>query len=253
MLDNVPEKYVWFVAILAIGITADQLTKWYASERLATTRPGILEHPITLQVPESADSTTVRDFLGREFAANGPEVLDAIARSEVRTPEGDRLGPDSKLDPGQRVVVENRTVTVLEHYWEFEYTVNPGAAFGLLSDANSQYRLPFFIVVSLLAVAVILYLLRGVHPSQKILIVSLSFIGTGAVGNFIDRVRFGHVIDFIVWKYTDQWRWPTFNIADALITVGVALMLFELFQGAAEPEERDTSESTDDSEAAEPA
>jgi len=228
-------KYVIFVAILIVGVALDQWTKWYASERLATYRPGHIEHTLTVQLPEEAEPTSVRKLLDREFPANSSAELDQMAEHYVRGPNGSLLDAEHTVEPGGRVVVEHRKVTVIDGYWDFEYTVNPGAAFGLLSDSNSSYRLPFFVVVSLLAVLVILYLLRGVHPSQKLLVVALSMIGTGAMGNFIDRLRFGHVIDFVVWKYTDAYRWPTFNVADALISVGVALMLIEIFRAEVEP------------------
>jgi signal peptidase II len=62
------------------------------------------------------------------------------------------------------------------------------------------------------------------------------------VGNFIDRIRFGHVIDFIVWKLGDDLRWPTFNVADAFITLGVTLMLVEIIRDAwSEPESQSPS------------
>ncbi len=234
-------KYAIFAAIVVVGIALDQWTKWYASERLATTRPGFIEHPIELTVDEDDAGESVQEFLAGEFAANTPDEIESIARHHVDRPA------DAPLEAGERLVVDNRSVTVVDGYWEFEYTVNPGAAFGLLSDTDSPYRMPFFIVVSLLAVVVIVYLLRGVHPDQTLLIVALSLIGTGAVGNFIDRVRFGHVIDFIVWKYTDQFRWPTFNLADAFITVGVVLMLFEIFFGqAAETSSQSATETERD-------
>ena len=235
-------KYAIFALILVVGVALDQWTKWYASQRLATYRPGYVEHTLTLTVPEGAEATTARELLTREFAANTPEEIETIGRAHIRAPNGDLIEPGDELAPGDEVVVENRHVTVVDGYWDFEYTINPGAAFGLLSDSSSTYRLPFFLVVSLLAVVVILYILRGVHESQRLLIVALSLIGTGALGNFIDRIRFGHVIDFIVWKYGDQYRWPTFNIADACITVGVALMLLEIFFGGPY-EEFDESES----------
>lgn len=223
-------KYIIFFSILLVGIALDQWTKWYASNRLATYRPGYVEHTITLTTPEGG-KTTLREFLENEFPTNTEKQLDRIAQSHVRSPDGDILDGNDELEPGQKIIVENRKVTVIEGYWDFEYTENPGAAFGLLSESDSAYRLPFFIVVSLLAIAVILYILRGVSRDQKLLIVSLSFIGTGALGNFIDRIRFGHVIDFVVWKYTDAYRWPTFNVADAFITVGVTLMLAEIIFG----------------------
>lgn len=243
LFDDTSSKYVTFAVVLLVGVAIDQWTKWYASERLATTREGIIEHSITVEVPDNAEEMTLRKYLEREFSSNSDEIIDAIARSQAYTPDGQQLKPSTKVEPGQKIVVENRTVTVIDGYWDFEYTVNPGAAFGLLSDSDSAYRLPFFIVVSLLAVAVILYLLRGVHPEQKLLVFALSLIGTGALGNFIDRVRFGHVVDFIVWKYGNEFRWPTFNVADSLITVGVALMLFEILRGGADPEDVEESES----------
>lgn len=228
-------KYVIFFAILIVGVAIDQWTKWYASERLATYRPGHIEHTLTVQLPDDEEPTSVRQLLEREFTANTPAELDRIADNWVRGPNGSLLDAEHTVEPGGRIVVEHRKVTVIDGYWDFEYTVNPGAAFGLLSDSDSSYRLPFFVVVSLLAIAVILYLLRGVHPSQKLLVIALSLIGTGAMGNFIDRIRFGHVIDFVVWKYTDAYRWPTFNAADAFISVGVALMLIEIFRAEVEP------------------
>ncbi|MFB6352251.1 MAG: signal peptidase II [Bradymonadaceae bacterium] len=238
-------KYAVFALILVVGVALDQWTKWYASQRLATYRPGHVEHTLTLTAPEDAHKLTVRELLEQEFTSNSPEEIDGIARAHIRAPNGDLFEPGDQLAPGDKVVVEHRSVTVIDGYWEFEYTVNPGAAFGLLSESSSQYRLPFFIVVSLLAVVVILYILRGVHDDQKLLIVALSLIGTGALGNFIDRIRFGHVIDFIVWKYGEQFRWPTFNVADACITVGVALMLFEIFFGGPYDDEEPFAQPAD--------
>ena len=233
-------KYTVFFVVLVVGVAVDQLTKWYASERLATTRPGYVEHSITVSVPEEGEPRGLLEFLEEEFSANTRAEITEIAHSHVRTPSGQWLEPTDTVEPGQELVVLNRSVTVIERYWEFEYTENPGAAFGLLSESNATYRLPFFIVISLLAVVVILYILRGVRDDHLMLVMSLSLIGTGAMGNFIDRIRFGHVVDFIVWQYTEQYRWPTFNVADAFISVGVALMFIEILRGR--PEEDDTED-----------
>jgi signal peptidase II len=241
-------KYVLFAAIVIVGLILDQWSKWYASERLATTRPGYIEHTMSMTVGGKDEALPARQFLSDKLAANTPDEIETIARHYIRRPGGAVIAPDEKLQPGDRVVVENRAVTVVDGYWDFEYTVNPGAAFGLLSETDSPYRLPFFVVVSLLAVGVIIYLLRDVYDEQKMLIVALSFIGTGAMGNFIDRIRFGHVIDFIVWKYGDQYRWPTFNVADAFITVGVVLMLLEIFFGEPEPDPEPADTSQHESE-----
>ncbi|MFB6265401.1 MAG: signal peptidase II [Bradymonadaceae bacterium] len=237
-------KYGVFVAIVVAGVALDQWTKWYASQRLATTHPGVIEHSMTVTVPESADDKRLEEFLRDELAWNTKSEVAKMARYQVRTPDGKRLGPDSTLEAGQKIEILNRRVTVVEDWWVFEYTVNPGAAFGLLSDTDSPWRLPFFIVVSALALGIIVFILRGTPPDRKLFITSLSMIGAGATGNFIDRIRWGEVVDFIVWKYTtaggEVYRWPTFNIADSFITVGVVLMLIEIWRdGVVEEPEGD--------------
>lgn len=224
-------KYALFGVILVVGVGLDQWTKWHASNRLASQKPGVVEHSITLTVPESADGESLETYLKREFSANDEAYVERIARFAVRGAKGERLDPSTELKAGETLTVEHRKVTVIEGYFDFEYTENPGAAFGLLSDSDSPYRLPFFLVVSVFAFVVILYILYGVRWRQKSLIFSLAFIATGAMGNLIDRVRLGRVTDFVVWKYGEQFRWPTFNVADSLITVGVAIMLVQLFRG----------------------
>lgn len=243
-------KYGTFAVIMIVGVGLDQWTKWYASERLATYHRGYVEHPIELEVPESAAGDQLPSYLEREFAWNtSAEIDDMIARGQVVASDNRRLEDTSQLEAGQTIRVLNRKVTVVEDYWDFEYTENPGAAFGLLSDSDSPYRLPFFIVVSVVALGVILYILRDVHPEQKILVLALSMIGTGAVGNFIDRLRLGRVIDFVVWKVTtggEVYRWPTFNVADSFISVGVVLMLIEVMRGNMdEPHEMAEADDTE--------
>jgi signal peptidase II len=223
-------KYTQFLLIVLVFVTADQWTKWYASEWLATQRPGHFSHNIVLQVESEDAGKTVEEYLGQTFKANSPEEVSEIAQLYTRRPDGRRIAPDTALEAGDEIEVTRREVVVIEGYWDYQYTRNPGAAFGILSNADSKWRRPFFIVVSLLAVLIILGLMRTVDRRQQILIWGLSFIAAGAIGNFIDRIRFGYVIDFIVWKYTDEYRWPTFNIADVLICVGVAFMIIEMIR-----------------------
>lgn len=223
-------KFLQFFFIVFIGIGADQWTKMYASDRLATTRPTHFEHHMVLDVPKAADGKTLEEYLSTELTSNTPEELKTIARTYARTPDGDRLRPTDKLAADQKVHLVRREVVVVKDYWDFQYTRNPGAAFGFLADADHPARRPFFIVVSFLAIFIILYILKGVAFNQQLLIWGLGLIASGAMGNFIDRVRFNYVIDFIVWKYTDAHRWPTFNVADALICVGVGFMIIEIIR-----------------------
>jgi signal peptidase II len=88
----------------------------------------------------------------------------------------------------------------------------------------------FFTTITLIAVAVIIVLIRKTH--ERFLVISLSLIAGGAVGNVIDRFRYGEVVDFInvyIWeKFNFLNPWPTFNIADSAISVGVALLAFDM-------------------------
>jgi signal peptidase II len=122
-------------------------------------------------------------------------------------------------------------VEVVRGFFDFRYVENPGAAWGFLSWAKADLRVPFFIGVSMLAVAFILYFFHRLPPAARTMTASLTFIMGGAIGNFIDRLRYGYVVDFIHWFYRD-YHWPTFNVADAAISVGVSLMvLLMLFGG----------------------
>jgi lipoprotein signal peptidase len=226
------KKYVLFLIVILVGVGLDQWTKDYAVQRLASPHVG---HSIVLEVDEEDRGETVETFLTEEFTRSTPREIEIIAKYHTRTPDGVPLSADVQVEPGQEIEVTDRKVVVIENYWDFRYTENPGAAFGLLADGNKEWRVPFFVLVSLIAVGMILYILRGVLWQQQILVWGLSFIASGAVGNFIDRIRFGYVIDFIVWQYTTEYRWPTFNIADALICVGVGLMAIELIRDAFRP------------------
>lgn len=125
----------------------------------------------------------------------------------------------------QRVQV----VSVLENFWHFRYTENPGAAWGFLANADFSWRTPFFLVLSFLAMGFITLYFRQTSPEQKLVRLALSMVLGGAVGNFIDRVRLGYVIDFIDWHWYDLATWPTFNVADSFISVGVVFLLIDSF------------------------
>ncbi len=104
---------------------------------------------------------------------------------------------------------------------------NTGAAFGLLAGQPSILRTLFFLAVSLLAMGVVVWMLFRLPPNQKVEHVALSLIFGGALGNVIDRVRLGEVIDFID-VYYRSYHWPAFNVADSAITVGVILLMYRV-------------------------
>ncbi len=106
---------------------------------------------------------------------------------------------------------------------------NPGAAFSFLSDASGWQRW-FFTGLALVVSAVILVWLRRLQPNEQLPAAGLALILGGALGNVLDRLLHGHVIDFID-VYYRGWHWPAFNVADSSIAIGVGLLIFDALFG----------------------
>lgn len=139
-----------------------------------------------------------------------------------------------------------KIVEVVADFFHFRYVENPGAAFGFLSRSDSPWRTPFFLVVAVIACFVVISLYRESKPTQVTLRLALAMILGGAIGNFVDRLRLGYVIDFIDWHWYDAYTWPTFNIADSGISVGVVFMFFEMLRQAKEEKEAKAKAATGD-------
>jgi signal peptidase II len=122
---------------------------------------------------------------------------------------------------------------VLPEYWNFRYVENPGAAWGMFGNLPEGVRRPFFHLVSLAALGFLFWMYRGLGPGQGLLRAALALVAGGALGNFVDRLLRGYVIDFIDWHWRNQpgMRWPTFNVADMAIVVGVGLLALESLRG----------------------
>ena len=122
-------------------------------------------------------------------------------------------------------------------YFDWFLTHNPGAAFSFLADAGGWQRW-FFAMTSVIISAVIVIWLKKLEKDDKLTAIALCLILGGAIGNLIDRIYLGYVIDYIqVWLGT--YPWPAFNIADAAISVGAAILILSSFvspQGSASQE-----------------
>jgi signal peptidase II len=116
-------------------------------------------------------------------------------------------------------------IPVIPGFFNLTHVRNPGAAFSLLSTAPDIFRSVFFITVTLVAVVVIVLLIR--KTQERLPVVAFSLIMGGALGNVIDRVHFGEVVDFIQWYYKSYF-WPSFNVADSAISVGVVLLAIDM-------------------------
>jgi lipoprotein signal peptidase len=124
------------------------------------------------------------------------------------------------------------TVEVWKNHVTLLLAKNRGGAWGLLQSTSENVRRPFFLLVSVAAIAFIMTLYRRLLPRQHALKWGLPLVLGGALGNVFDRIRYGHVIDFIdmhvLWKGVDH-HWPTYNVADIAICVGVGLMAIDMF------------------------
>jgi signal peptidase II len=116
---------------------------------------------------------------------------------------------------------------VFRPWWRMNYAENTGAAWGLFRGMSLAVRVAFFGVIVLAASIFIVHSYRRLRPEQRFLQVALSMILAGAWGNYIDRLVRGYVVDFVEWYWWNRpdLRWPTFNVADSLIVVGVLMLV----------------------------
>jgi signal peptidase II len=136
------------------------------------------------------------------------------------------------IDQATKILVDRtmalyQSIPVIDGLFSITYVRNKGAAFSFLS--NFDYRRPFFVAITLVAMVAIIITFRKLRDDQRLAAFSLSLIFSGAVGNLIDRVRLGEVIDFldVYWK---THHWPAFNVADSAICVGVALLALDMIR-----------------------
>lgn len=111
--------------------------------------------------------------------------------------------------------------------FDLQLVFNAGAAFGLFNDGGGWQNI-FFVVVAAAVSLFIIHALRGLTRTDLQVAVGYALILGGALGNVVDRLRHGYVVDFIHWFYGD-FHWPNFNIADAAICVGAVLLVLDVF------------------------
>ena len=118
---------------------------------------------------------------------------------------------------------------LIDGFFSIVHVRNPGAAFGLLAAAPPLFRSIFFLAVTVAAIVLILHYLRVSRIEEPSLVSALALILAGAVGNLVDRIRFGEVVDFLD-VYIGSHHWPAFNVADSAITVGAAVLMAALLR-----------------------
>lgn len=118
----------------------------------------------------------------------------------------------------------HESIPVFPEFFSLTYIRNPGAAFGLLASSGQAFRLAFFGVTSVFALGLLGMIFFRLRQDDWVGQLSIAAILGGAIGNLLDRVRFGEVIDFLDF-YINGYHWPAFNVADAAISVGVFFLI----------------------------
>jgi len=148
-------------------------------------------------------------------------IFAAAALISTLLDQASKLTVDAKLDFADRI-------PVIDGFFYLTHVRNPGAAFGLFADASPTVRVTLFIGITLVALAMIVSFQRRLAPGDRFSALSLGLIMGGAVGNLIDRVFRGEVVDFLHFRLWGGYQWPDFNLADSFIVVGVAFLVIEL-------------------------
>ena len=120
-------------------------------------------------------------------------------------------------------------IVVIPDYFSWTLAYNKGAAFSFLASESGWQRW-FFAAIAMAISVVLVVWLKRLKPSETWLAMALALVLGGAVGNLLDRVLFGHVVDFILVHWQHRWYFPAFNIADSAITVGAILLALDMFK-----------------------
>ena len=119
------------------------------------------------------------------------------------------------------------SIEIIPGFFNLTHIKNPGGAFGFLAGAKSHIRLFVLIFVSIAALFFLLYLYLKTPPEYFLLSNGFALVIGGAMGNIVDRVRFGEVTDFLLFHFRG-FHWPAFNVADSAITIGILIAVFYL-------------------------
>ena len=125
-----------------------------------------------------------------------------------------------------------QTLSIIPGFFNIVLVKNRGMAFGIFSQSSSEFYCYFLILATIVAMGIILFIFFFQKKNQTWMTVGLSLIFGGAMGNLVDRVRFGYVVDFLDF-FLKGYHWPAFNVADSAVTAGTFCVLINIIKGRA--------------------
>lgn len=258
MMTGARASHGWALMLFCVTLAADQATKYAvvvalgpaceALTRQGATPPELLRcdaadarfrlAPAVTTASLAMPNGTVTDW---RCAADAP-CFDGVLRLRAPPARAEVSGPEATLSAGPATLVTRAggalsslrfryrvpvVVPLVEDFLELRYVENPGASFGFLADAGAA-RLPLLHGLSLLVLVGTGFVYARLSHADRRLRFGLALLASGTCGNFLDRVRLDFVVDFLAVHAGEAWRWPAFNVADVVITAGVALVVLDL-------------------------
>ena len=235
--------YVFWRGLDAPPRRVDKTEPIYLMRWLSAAFPDKTREDIRALARKHLHTVTFPQWLAKRIPKVDVEDFDELAKGHIfpvaRRPA--RPTADVKVQAGQIYIVEHRRIDVMGSWsrdagdtgrkaapwFQFLYAENPGAAFGFMGGIPEAPRQWIFFILTCIAFAVIIGIAINLPPNVWWLFLALGSVLAGATGNFVDRVRYGYVIDFID-MHLGFMHWPTYNVADIAIAVGVGLLLVDM-------------------------
>jgi signal peptidase II len=207
----------------------DRSDRLLANRWLSAARSDADPAEVLAAVDGSLAEITVGDWLQERIRRLGDDRIEEVAASRMHPIRGrtTTVSPDGPAVPGTTYLVEWRQVDVMGEWFKYVYAENTGAAFGFLKGAPPTLRDTIFFSLTVVVLFLILGIIVRTDARHRLVLISLTGILSGAVGNFVDRVRYGYVIDFIDMDL-GFYHWPTYNVADMGISCGVVLLMIDI-------------------------
>jgi signal peptidase II len=207
----------------------DRTDRLLANRWLASAREDADPADVLKAVDEALVSLHMSTWLTDRVRRLSEDRLDEVSKTRMHPIRGrtTTISPKSLAIVGQTYLVEWRQIDVMGKWFKYVYAENQGAAFGFLKEAPPMVRDSIFFSLTVIVLLAILLIIIRTEARHRMVLLALTGILAGAIGNFIDRIRYGYVIDFID-MYLGSYHWPTYNVADIGISCGVVLLMLDI-------------------------